>query len=108
MVDFAPIAHLQAGGRWDEAGQLLADRARELQLAGDDLVMLCTNTMLKIAARTLDAINIPSLHIVDVTDARAQQADVRRVGLVATRFTMEQPFYRDLMQSHGNGVLVPN
>jgi aspartate racemase len=107
-VDFAPIAQLQAEGRWDEAGDLLAGRARELQSAGADMVLLCTNTMHKVAAQVQSAIDIPLLHIVDVTAAAARHAGVTRVGLVATRFTMEQPFYRDLMMSHGFEVLVPD
>jgi aspartate racemase len=77
-------------------------------MSGAELLLLCTNTMHKVAAKIQDAIDIPLLHIVDVTAAAAHQAGVRRVGLVATRFTMEQPFYRDRMESHGIDVLVPD
>nr|WP_258562817.1 aspartate/glutamate racemase family protein [Nocardioides sp. MAH-18] len=107
-VDFGPIAQLQAEGRWDEAGELLADRARELQSAGADMVLLCTNTMHKVASHIQDAVDIPLLHIVDVTADAARQAGATRVGVVATRFTMEQPFYRDRMATHGIEVLVPD
>ena len=106
-VDFAPIARLQAEERWDEAGELLAGRARELQAAGADLVLLCTNTMHKVAGHIEAAVDIPLLHIIDVTAEAARRAGMTRLGLLATRFTMEQPFYRDRMASHGLDVLVP-
>jgi aspartate racemase len=107
-VDFAPIARLQAEGRWEEAGDELAARARALQAAGADLVLLCTNTMHKVAAQIQDAIEVPLLHIVDITADAARRAGMRRVGLVATRFTMEQPFYRDRLAAQGIDVLVPD
>jgi aspartate racemase len=107
-VDFAPVAQLQAEGRWEEAGDLLARRACELELAGAELVLLCTNTMHKVAAHIEHAVDVPLLHIVDVTADAARRAGVGRVGVVATRFTMEQPFYRDRMASHGIDVLVPD
>ncbi len=106
-VDFAPVARLQAEERWDEAGELLAGRARELQAAGADLVLLCTNTMHKVAGHIEAAVDIPLLHIIDVTAEAARRAGMTRLGLLATRFTMEQPFYRDRMASHGLDVLVP-
>jgi aspartate racemase len=107
-VDFAPIARLQAEGRWDEAGDLLAGRARELQAAGADLVLLCTNTMHKVAEQIEAALDIPLLHLVDVTAEAAVRGGMRRLGLLATRFTMEQPFYRDRMAAHGLETLVPD
>lgn len=107
-VDFAPIAQLQADGRWDEAGAALAGRARTLEAAGADLVLLCTNTMHKVADHIQAALGIPLLHIVDITAHAARQAGFSRVGLVATRFTMEQPFYRERMATHGVDVLAPD
>lgn len=107
-VDFAPVAELQAAGRWEEAGDALAARARELELAGAELVLLCTNTMHKVATQVEAAVEIPLLHIVDVTAAAARRAGMSRVGVVATRFTMEQPFYRDRMASNGVDMLVPD
>jgi aspartate racemase len=107
-VDFAPIAQLQADGRWAEAGADLAARARQLEAAGAELVLLCTNTMHLVAQQIEDAIDVPLLHIVDVTAEAAAAAGARRVGLVATRFTMEQPFYRDRMAARGIDVLVPD
>lgn len=107
-VDFAPIARLQAEGQWERAGEALAERARDLQAAGADLVLLCTNTMHKVAAQVQDAIDVPLLHIIDTTADVAKRAGMSRVGLVATGFTMEQPFYRDRMATHGLEVLVPD
>jgi len=107
-VDFAGIARLQSEGRWEEAGEVLARKAREVQAAGAELLVLCTNTMHKVADQIQDAIDIPLLHIIDVTAAAARRAGARRVGLLATGFTMEQPFYRDRMATHGIEVLVPD
>jgi aspartate racemase len=107
-VDFAPIAQLQAEGRWDEAGRYLAEKAHSLEALGADLVLLCTNTMHLVAGQIQDAIDIPLLHIIDVTADAARQAGLSRLGLLATRFTMEQPFYRDRMRARGLEVLVPD
>jgi len=107
-IDFAPIAQLQADGRWDEAGRYLAEKARSLEAVGADLVLLCTNTMHLVAAQIQDAIDIPLLNIIDVTADAARQAGLSSLGLLATRFTMEQPFYRDRMRARGLEVLVPD
>ncbi|NUS50647.1 MAG: aspartate/glutamate racemase family protein [Nocardioidaceae bacterium] len=107
-VDFAGIARLQAEGRWEEAGEILAREARTLQDAGAEVLLLCTNTMHKVARWVEDAVDVPLLHIVDVTASAAHRAGLARVGLLATAFTMEQPFYADRMQEHGIEVLVPD
>jgi aspartate racemase len=107
-VDFAPIAQLQAEDRWDEAGDILADQARALEAAGADVLVLCTNTMHKVAPTVGAAVAIPLLHIADVTAAAAQNADLTRLGLLGTAFTMEQPFYRDRLAAHGLDVAVPD
>jgi aspartate racemase len=107
-VDFAAIARLQAEGRWEEAGAVLAREARALQVAGAELLLLCTNTMHKVAAQIQDAIDIPLLHIADVTAAAAHSQGLTHLGLLATRFTMEQRFHRDRLESHGLQVLVPD
>ncbi|HEU5037307.1 MAG TPA: aspartate/glutamate racemase family protein [Nocardioides sp.] len=107
-VDFAPIARLQAEERWDEAGDILADKARTLEAAGADLLVLCTNTMHKVAPVIGAAVDIPLLHIADVTADAARSAGLTRVGLLGTAFTMEQPFYRDRLTAHGLDVAVPD
>jgi aspartate racemase len=106
-VDFADIERLQAAGEWETAGELLAADARALQAAGADLVLLCTNTMHKVAYALTDVLEIPFLHIGDVTAAAVRAAGVGRVGLLGTAFTMEQPFLVDRLAAHGLDVLVP-
>lgn len=108
-VDFHEIERLQSNGQWDEAGDLMADAARSLELAGADFVVLCTNTMHKVAHAIQSAVAIPMLHIADPTAAAIKRAGFSRVGLLGTRFTMEQDFYRHrLEEQHGIEVLVPN
>ena len=107
-VDFAPIARLQADGRWDEAGGVLAERARHLEAAGAELLVLCTNTMHQVAPAIEAAVTVPLLHIIDVTAAAARQAGLRRLGLLATGFTMGQPFYRDRLATHDLDAIVPD
>ena len=108
-VDFHEIEHLQSNGQWDEAGDLMADAARSLELAGADFIVLCTNTMHKVAHAIQSSVAIPMLHIADPTAAAIKRAGFSRVGLLGTRFTMEQDFYRHrLEEQHGIEVLVPN
>jgi len=107
-VDFASIARLQAEGRWEEAGDVLAHEACALRAAGAELLLLCTNTMHKVAAQIQDAVDIPLLHITDVTAAAAHREGLTRLGLLATGFTMEQTLYRDRLESHGLQVMVPD
>ncbi len=107
-VDFAEVEHLQATGQWTAAGALLADVAQRLERAGADGLVLCTNTMHKVADAISQAVNIPLLHIADPSAQAIQQAGLTHVGLLGTRFTMEQDFYRSrLEQDHGLTVLVP-
>jgi aspartate racemase len=106
-VDFAQIEELQVDGRWDEAGEVLAARAKELEAAGAELLLICTNTMHKVADQVQAAVDIPLLHLGDVAAAAVQRAGLSRIGLLGTAFTMEQDFYRDRLASHGLTVLVP-
>ena len=107
-VDFQRIEQLQAAGEWQQAGEILAEAARNLERAGAQFIVLCTNTMHKVAAQISAATDIPLLHIADATGRRIQQAGVRKVGLLATRFTMEQDFYRGrLQQQFGLEVITP-
>ena len=92
-VDFAGIEELQATGQWDEAGRVLSQAAVAVQAAGADLLLLCTNTMHKVADAIEEAIRIPFLHIADATAAKIREAGKRRPAIMATRFTMEQDFY---------------
>ncbi len=107
-VDFAEIERLQHAGAWREAGERLADEAAALAAGGAELLVLCTNTMHKVADAITDVIDVPFVHIADATADAVRGAGLSRVGLLATAYTMEQDFYisrlRDL---HGLDVLVP-
>jgi aspartate racemase len=107
-VDFHDIEVLQREARWDDAGEVLAHAARALGAAGAEALVLCTNTMHKVAAAIEAATPRPLLHIADPTAGAIRDAGFTRVGLLGTRFTMEQDFYRArLEQRHGIEVLIP-
>jgi aspartate racemase len=107
-VDFEEIERLQRGGDWGTAGQRLGQAARAVEAAGAELLVLCTNTMHKVAPAIEQVVRIPLLHIADPTGAAIRAAGFSTVGLLGTRFTMEQDFYRDrLRECHGIEVLVP-
>ncbi|SNR57226.1 aspartate racemase [Haloechinothrix alba] len=106
-VDFADIERMQADGRWDEAAAVLGDAARAVQSAGAELLVLCTNTMHKVADEIQAAIDIPLLHLADVTARAVLDAGITRVGLLGTAYTMEQDYYRTRVERHGLDVLVP-
>ncbi|WP_342316524.1 aspartate/glutamate racemase family protein [Lysobacter sp. FW306-1B-D06B] len=107
-VDFAQIEKLQHAGDWDAAGEVLADAARSLKAGGAQLLVICTNTMHKVADAVEAASGLPLLHIADATGEEIRRAGLQRVGLLGTRFTMEQDFYRKrLIERHGLEVLVP-
>jgi len=105
--DFAAIQELQTQGAWEEAGRLLASDAHRLQHAGADLIVLCTNTMHRVAKAIEQAVTVPFLHLADTTADAVIAAGVQRVALLGTRYTMEQGFYRDRLASRGLDVLVP-
>ncbi|GAA2069277.1 aspartate/glutamate racemase family protein [Aeromicrobium halocynthiae] len=107
-LDFAVIEGLQASGDWDRAGELLATEARGLASAGADCIVLCTNTMHKVARHIEDAVDIPLLHLVDVTGDAVRAAGLDHVALLGTRFTMEEPFYRERMELRGVTTVVPD
>jgi aspartate racemase len=108
-VDFGEIHELQHAGDWNTLERRMIDAGRAVQRAGADFAILCTNTMHKTADAVAAAIEIPLLHIADATALRISQHGVHRVGLLATRFTMEQDFYKSRMTSiHGLEVLVPD
>ena len=108
-VDFAGIEELQRTGRWDEAGEALASEARALVAAGAELIVLCTNTMHKVADTITAAIDVPFVHIADTTAAAVRAAGASTVGLLATAYTMEQDFYVGrLREVHGLEVVVPD
>lgn len=108
-IDFSDVETLQREGRWHEAGALLAAEAATLVVAGAELIVLCTNTMHKVAAAITAAVDVPFLHIADTTAQAVAQAGLQTVGLLATAYTMEQDFYVGrLRERHGLDVLVPD
>jgi aspartate racemase len=108
-VDFHEIELLQHSGDWDEAGRMLAQAARFLEAAGADFLVLCTNTMHKVAEFIESAVDIPLFHIANPTAQEIKQAGLKKVGLLGTRFTMEQEFYRGrLRDQHHLDVLIPD
>lgn len=106
-VDFAEIEALQRSGEWQQAGQILADAAQALERAGADCLVLATNTMHKVAPQVSQALRIPLLHIAEATAEVLRQDGVSRVGLLGTRFTMEQAFYRERVEAAGIQVVTP-
>ncbi|MCO5091945.1 aspartate/glutamate racemase family protein [Bosea sp. (in: a-proteobacteria)] len=106
-VDFASVAEMQAKGDWAAAGAALAASARRLEQAGASCLVLCTNTMHKVADTVIAATRLPFLHLADVTARAVKASPSRRPLLLATRFTMEQGFYRDRLSAFGVEALVP-
>ena len=106
-VDFQEIEELQTAGDWDRAGLILAHAARQVEAAGADFLLICTNTMHKVAPQIQAAIQIPLLHLADATARRIQAAGLKNVGLLGTKFTMEQDFYKGRLSEYGLNVLVP-
>ncbi|MGN6322088.1 MAG: aspartate/glutamate racemase family protein [Dyella sp.] len=106
-VDFEEIARLQHAGDWDAAGSMLADVAQRLERAGAEALVICTNTMHKVAPAIEAKVRIPVLHVVDAVAAEIRAAGFHKVGLLGTRFTMEQPFYAQYLARHGLTTLVP-
>ena len=107
--NFADIEKLQATHDWDSAGEVLARSAADLERVGAEAIVLCTNTMHRVAGAIETAISVPLLHIVDATGKAIQATHVKRVALLGTRYTMEQPFYRDALAERYNlEVVVPS
>ena len=108
-VDFAEIEEMQSAGDWEAAAAALAGAARRLEVAGADLVVLCTNTMHRVAGAITAACSIPLLHIGDAVGEAVKAAGARRVGLLGTRYTMEQPFLVDHLEGGFDlEVIVPD
>ncbi len=107
-VDFHEIEALQRNDDWKSAAALLIDAARRAERAGADFLLICTNTMHRVADEVEAAIGIPLLHLADATANAVKQACMKSVGLLGTRFTMEQTFYRERLVQHGLNVIIPS
>ena len=106
-VDFHEIEEYQRQGDWDAAAQSLASKARQIEAAGADFLLICTNTMHRVAQEVQSTIKIPLLHLADATATRILQAGTKTVGLLGTKFTMEQDFYKNRLEQQGVKVLIP-
>lgn len=108
-VDFEEIEKLQHQGRWDELTDLMIEAAQRAEKAGAECILICTNTMHKMASEVQSDISIPLLHIADVTANEIKNKSQKKVGLLGTRFTMEQEFYKGrLVEKHGIDVIIPD
>jgi aspartate racemase len=106
-VDFEPITHMQAEGRWNDATAILANAARRLEAAGAEGLLICANTMHRMAEAVQAAVSIPLIHVADATARAVKATGVRRPLLLATRYTMEEAFYRDRLALGGVEVVIP-
>ncbi len=102
------MERFQAAGRWDEAGKRLGNAAYSLEKAGADFIVICTNTMHKVVKDIEARINIPVLHIADATASQIKKSNLRTVGLLGTKYTMEQDFYKFRIESNGLNILIPD
>lgn len=107
-LDFQEIETLQNEGNWTAAAELLTRAAKQVEMAGAEFLLICTNTMHKVADEVARAIDIPLLHLADATAQRIIDAEIHCVGLLGTRFTMEQRFYKGRLQERGIDVLIPS
>lgn len=107
-VDFAQIEEQQITGQWEESAKLLGDAAEKLEKAGADLLLICTNTMHKVAPQVRQRVSIPLLHIAELTADALTQAGITKVGLLGSTYTMKQDFYKAKIQEAGIDVVIPN
>jgi len=106
-VDFHEIEACQSRGEWEKSAVILADAAQRLERAGADFIVICTNTMHKVAPQVQDAVSIPLLHIAEATAQELKKSHIDKVGLLGTIYTMEQDFYKAKLQEAGIEVLIP-
>lgn len=107
-VDFQEIEECQARGDWEKSGEILADAAVSLERAGADFIVICTNTMHKVAPVIQKAVAIPVIHIADATAAELKRKNISKVALLGTKYTMLQEFYKERLMAHGVEVLIPD
>jgi aspartate racemase len=106
-VEFAEIEALQVSGDWAKSGEILGDAARKLQEAGAEFIVICTNTMHKVAPQVQSMISVPLLHIAEVTATELKKNDINKIALLGTKYTMLQDFYKAKLEEAGIKVLIP-
>jgi aspartate racemase len=107
-VDFEEIERCQAQGDWESSGKLLGDAALSLEKAGAEMILICTNTMHKVIGYIEEKVSLPILHIADSTAKQIRKSKISTVGLLGTKYTMEQDFYKTRIETNGIKVLIPN
>ena len=107
-VDFEEIEKCQANGDWDRSAEILSDAAQSLEKAGADYIVICTNTMHKVADEIKKHIHIPILHIAEMTAVELEKSGITKVGLLGTKYTMQQDFYKYILENRGIHVVIPN
>ena len=106
-VDFAEIEECQAKGEWEKSGEILANVAQNLEKAGADFIVICTNTMHKVLPQIQESINIPIIHIADATADELEKQKIKKVALLGTKYTMTQDFYKERIIARGIEVMIP-
>jgi aspartate racemase len=106
-VDYTVVEDLIFAGKWDEVAEMLAEAGVKLETAGAELLLICSNTFSRVNDEVAQAATVPVLHIADAVGAEVSAREMRKVGLIGTRFTMEEAFYRDRLEAHGFEVIVP-
>ena len=107
-VDFEELEACQSGDDWERAGYILGDSARRLEKAGADFILICTNTMHKVAPQVASQTSLPLIHIADATAARLREAGISQVGLLGTKYTMNEEFYKDRLHDAGIKTIIPS
>ncbi|GAA0279412.1 aspartate/glutamate racemase family protein [Faecalicatena contorta] len=107
-VEFDEIEKCQSNGDWEKSGDILGDAAQGLEAAGADFILICTNTMHKVAPQIQSMIHIPIIHIADATAQELEKCQIRRVGLLGTKYTMTQEFYKQRLIDRGIEVMIPD
>ena len=107
-VDFAEIEECQSNGEWEKSAEILADAAQNLKKAGADFIVICTNTMHKVASQIQEKISIPIIHIADATAEELKKNNIKNVALLGTKYTMTQDFYKERIKNNGINVIIPN
>lgn len=106
-VDFAEIEKYQSSGQWDKSAHVLAEAGVALERAGADFIVICTNTMHRVVPQISEKINIPILHIADMTAIELKKANIKKVGLLGTKYTMKQDFYKNVLKENSIEVIIP-
>lgn len=107
-VNFDEISRLQTAGMWEKCGEILGQTAKKLEAAGADFIVICTNTMHKVVPEIKKYIHIPVIHIAEAAYGRIAQKDIKNIGLLGTKYTMQQDFYKSVLQEKGLNVIIPD